>query len=94
MGNDTIDLRGRDKADVLVRLYNASRPQGMGMLSHDIKHHSMSHTEAKKMLDSGSTYFGYIHGRVLKVDLSGDTLDPRLYDRDNGPGAAAAAING
>jgi hypothetical protein len=28
----------------------------------------------------------------MKVDLSGDDLDPRLYDRDNGEGAAVNAI--
>ena len=28
----------------------------------------------------------------MKIDLSGDTLDVRLYDRDNGYGAAAAAL--
>jgi len=29
----------------------------------------------------------------MKVDLSGDEFDPRMYDRDNGQGAALRAIN-
>ena len=29
----------------------------------------------------------------MKVDLSCDELDPYLYDRDNGQGAAFKAIN-
>ena len=37
-------------------------------------------------------YFDYLYGRIMKVDLSRDYFDPRLYDRDNGPGAAERAI--
>lgn len=36
--------------------------------------------------------FDYLHGRVMKVDIGGDTLYPRLFDRDNGNGAAARAL--
>ena len=39
-----------------------------------------------------SLYFDYLKGRVMKVDLGGKSLDPRLYDRDNGPGAALKAL--
>ena len=38
-------------------------------------------------------YFDYLHGRVLKVDLSGDEFDERLYDRDCGKGAAQRAVD-
>ena len=85
-----IDLKGKNKAEVLAALYNASRPQGLGFLSFDAAF--MTKKEARALLDSGRTYFDYLKGRVLKVDLSGDELDPRLYDRDNGQGAAAAAL--
>lgn len=37
-------------------------------------------------------YFDYWRGHVLKVNLSGDEFDPRLFDRDNYEGAAEAAI--
>ena len=39
------------------------------------------------------TQFDYLHGRVLKVDLSGDEFDERLYDRDCGEGAAQRAVD-
>jgi hypothetical protein len=84
-----IDLTGLDKADVLAALYNASRPQGMGFLSYDPK--PMTKDEAVAFLET-SDYFGYLKGRVMQVKLSGTILDPRSYDRDNGPGAAAKAI--
>jgi hypothetical protein len=41
----------------------------------------------------GTRYFDYLQGRVMKVSLEGDELDARLYDRDNGEGAAAEAIS-
>jgi hypothetical protein len=87
-----IDLSSKDKAEVLAKLYNASKPLGMGFLQAD--GNDMTTEEARKLLDDGQTYFDYLKGRVMKVDLSGDKLDPRLYDRDNGQGAAAAAIDG
>lgn len=85
-----IDLKGKDKADVLAKLYNSSRPQGLGFL-HATKQ-NMTRDEAAELLAGGQTDFDYLNGRVMKVDLSGDELDPRLYDRDNGKGAAAAAL--
>jgi len=84
-----IDLKGKDKAEVLAKLYNASKPLGMGYLAYDSA--DMMVEEARQFLEK-QTYFDYLKGRVMKIDLSGDCLDPRLYDRDNGAGAAAAAI--
>lgn len=31
----------------------------------------------------GISRFDYLYGRPLKIDLSGDVLDARLYNRDN-----------
>ena len=86
-----IDLTGRSKAEVLAKLYNASTPaRGLGLLQ--ATKGDMTVAEAQALLDGGETYFDYLKGRVMKVDLSGDSFDPRLYDRDNGQGAAAAAL--
>lgn len=87
---DEIDITGMDKAEVLAKLYNAARAQGMGLLHYDPQ--PMTADEAQKILDAGHKYFDYLKGRVMKVRLGGDTLDPRLYDRDNGKGAAARAL--
>lgn len=38
-------------------------------------------------------YFDYVEGHVIKCDLSGDSFDEFLYDRDCGAGAAENAIN-
>lgn len=84
-----ISLKDKSKAEVLAKLYNASKPQGMGFLQFDPK--PMTTEEAAELLQK-STYFDYLKGRVMKVDLSGDAFDPYLYNRDNGQGAAENAI--
>lgn len=85
-----INLEGMDKAEVLAVLYNASKPQGMGFMQYNPA--PMTVEEARQLLEQ-STYFDYLCGRVMKIDLSGDVLDTWGYDRDNGVGAAEKAIN-
>ena len=89
-----IDIRGLSKAAVLAALYNRAKvqdpefPAGVAM--------PMEETTAQLILDvlpTGSLYVDYLYGRVIKVDFSSGTeFDERLYDRDNGHGAAAQAI--
>lgn len=88
----TIDISGYTKAAVLAVLYNNSRQQGMGFLNASGAT-PMTESQAEQALkDNPKAYFDYLHGRVMKVDLSTGQLDPCLYDRDNGSGAAARAI--
>lgn len=87
---ELIDLKSMNKAEVLAKLYNASSPTGMGFLTATAP--NMTVEEAQALLDSGQTYFDHIKGRVMKIDLSRDILDPWLYDRDNGKGCAARAL--
>ena len=89
MEHKDIDISGLDKAEVLAALYNASCPQGLGFLNASPG--DMSVEQARELLKQGD-YFDYLHGRVMKVCLRGDLLDPCLYDRDLGQGAAARAI--
>ena len=85
-----MDISNLDKAAVLAALYNHAKCQGSGFLDSDPE--PMTVESAREILKTGQTYFDYVKGRVMKVDLSGGFLDPRLYDRDNGPGAAERAI--
>jgi hypothetical protein len=87
---ENINISKYNKADVLIALYNGVKPQGMGFLHHNPE--PMSKAEASVLLLQG-TYFDYVAGRVMKVDLSKDEFSPHLYDRDNGSGAAQSAIN-
>lgn len=89
--SDNIDLTGLDKAAVLAALFNGSRPQGLGFMAY--KEGNMTVENARAILDSGETRFDYLQGRVMKVNLSGDSLDPWGYDRDNGSNAAKTIID-
>ena len=96
--NGMINISGIDKAKVLAALFNASKQQGMGFFDTSGAT-PMSLDDAAKHIDAvtdsdGEIYFDYLRGRVMKVELSGDELNPRLYDRDNGQGAAARALAG
>jgi len=86
-----IDISKMNKAEVLAKLFNSSKQQGMGFMDSSGAG-GMSQSEAEVIINGGQTYFDYLKGRVMKIDLSGDGLDPFLYDRDNGEGAAAAAL--
>ena len=85
-----ISIQHLNKAAVLAALYNNSKQQGMGFI-HTRGRQSMTIEEAQLELNENS-YFDYLHGRVMKVDLSGNEFEERLYDRDNGDGAAFNAI--
>lgn len=86
-----IDITGVDKAVVLAALYNAAKSQGMGDLE-SLGRPQMTTSTARGYLDQGQTEFDYVHGRILKIEFDGDELDVRLYDRDNGQGAAFKAL--
>lgn len=85
-----MDISKLNKAEVLATLYNNARTQGMGMLHYTPE--DMTKEQAQQILDEGQTYFDYLQGRVMKIDLSKDELDTRLYNRDNGQNAAEEAL--
>lgn len=86
-----MNIAGLDKAEVLAALYNGSRQQGMGFL-HKRGGEEMTVEQAQVELKN-ETYFDYLYGRVMKIDLCGDEVNTGLYNRDNGQGAAEAIIN-
>ena len=86
-----INIKGLDKIDVFLALYDGARPQGMGFLHYTPG--PLTRTEARQALDAHGMRFDYYRGLVMKVRLDGDTFDPRRYDRDNGIGAAQRCID-
>jgi hypothetical protein len=95
-----VNIAGLDKAEVLAALHAATHAQGMGLL-HDKGPLSVDEcrgiiaavgAEDAETARIGRLYFDYLRGRVMKVDISGDEFDPRLFDRDNYNGAAHDAI--
>jgi hypothetical protein len=59
---------------------------------HNFDPDPMTKEEAQQIIDAGNTYFDYLKGRVMKIDISGDSIYPGSYDRDNGQGALEKAI--
>lgn len=87
-----ISIKGLNKAEVLKALYDHSHVQGMGIYQV-VPEGTVTAEHCQMLLDTtGYPYFDYLYGRVIKVDLSGDEFDERLYDRDCGPGAAERAV--
>lgn len=86
----TVSIKGIPKAKVLAALYNRSTPRGMGFLQ--AKPGDMTEAQAAELLKT-QTYFDYLQGRVMKIDLDDDdNLYTGLYNRDLGHGAAEAVI--
>lgn len=86
-----IDVSDIDRAVLPAALYNNSRPQGMGFLQPNCMS-PMTVEQAQAFLDKGHTYFDYLQGRVMKVEINGKTLDPWEYDRYLGQGAAQRVV--
>jgi len=86
-----MNIKNKNKAKVLAALYNNACVLGLGALNATPE--DMSEGQAQEILDTGQTYFDYLHGRVMKVNLAGDELRTDLYNRDNGPNVAEEAIN-
>lgn len=85
-----IDITGLNKARVLAALYNASRPQGLGFMNYEPT--PMTEEQAQEILDNGQTYFDYLNGRVMKINLEEDEVNTWAYNRDNGPNAAENVV--
>lgn len=62
-----VQFDGLTREQVLCALYNASKPQGLGILHYDPK--PLTIPEAKTVL-AKTDYVDYLKGRVIKVNLS------------------------
>lgn len=94
-----IDIKGLDKAEVLLALWNASKMQGMSFLGYskpmtlEYAQECVKNTRHIGLSGDEQIYFDYLNGKVMKIDIAPDEIDPRLYDRDNGESAAQKAID-
>jgi len=85
-----VNIEGLNKAKVLKALYDSTHIQGYGFLQAV---DDFTEVDAQNLLDDGNTYFDYLYGRVMKVNLTSDIeFDAGSYDRDNYPGAAQDVI--
>ena len=77
-----ISIQGIDKVKLLEYLWRAQN-----RASFFTFHPEMAPDFNMELAKTAvTTYIDYFQGRAIKADLSGDTVDPRLYDRDAGAG--------
>lgn len=85
-----VDISNKDKAQVLMSLYNNSHPQGLGFLHFNPE--PMTIEQAREIL-AKTQDFDYLAGRVMKISLESNLVRTWGYNRDNGEGAAEKAIS-
>lgn len=85
-----VDISNKDKAEVLAALYNNSHPHGMGFIHYNPE--PMTIEQARELLKH-TTYFDYLAGRVMKINLESNIVRTWGYNRDNGNGAAERVIS-
>lgn len=86
----TINIVGINKAKLLVALFNNAFQQGMGVMHADGRA-PLSLEDATELLKK-TTYFDYLRGRVMKVDIGKDELFTATYNRDVGFGEAERIV--
>lgn len=91
-----VDIKGLDKAEVLHALWRHSHVQGLSFMGLSPEGFTLQKAQElikERQEKNARLYFDYVEGHVIKCDLSGDSFDEFLYDRDCGSGAAENAIN-
>jgi hypothetical protein len=81
-----ISIAGINKAEFLMRLFNAAKPKGTNGIILYTDALPMALSEATEILKK-SNVFDYLKGRRLQVDLSTDNFDPTLYEVEVGNGS-------
>ncbi|KAL3447596.1 hypothetical protein BJX65DRAFT_308006 [Aspergillus insuetus] len=87
----TVSIKDLPKLDLLHALWQNS-PPALFYEVRNIPPPSWDAEEAEEAALSHNWDVDYIVGRVIKADLSGDKVDPQLYDRGNGKGAFAEVV--
>ena len=96
-----LNIKGLDKAEVLYSLWHNSHAQGISFIGLPQKEFTLE--RAQELIKErgydpegenrpNCLYFDYVDGHVIKCNITGDTFDERLYERDCGEGSALKAI--
>ena len=77
-----MDIRGLDKAEILMTLCNGAQERSIGEAITSGEH--LSFSEAQGLIDKGEVYFERLNNKLLRIDISGDTMSTSLYNDTNG----------
>jgi hypothetical protein len=89
-----IDVSYIEPAELLRLLYNAidmGKRHGLPTFPEPMRIEEARRIITERTRD-GVARFDYLNGRPIKVAIGPAQVDERFYDRENGPGAFAAAI--
>jgi hypothetical protein len=81
-----INIEGIDKLELLHALWNRQIAPNNGFYKPPF-----SKDAAIIVIKNGE--IDYFCGKAIKMDLSSDVVEPRLYDRDAGKGAFMEVLN-
>ena len=84
-----ISIKGLDKVELLKNLWENQVTAAFFTFSGKIPP-KFEDELAKKAVND---YIDYFCGRAIKTNLSGDMVDPYLYDRDAGKGNFLQIVN-
>lgn len=73
-----INISGLDKVALLKNMWMSTSCIGLGFLGG-----GMNNFDSTQAPTAVKRYIDYYQGRPIKSDLSGDTVDSYLYDRDS-----------
>ena len=85
-----INISKKNKAALLVALYNNSLPVGIVFNYYDFP--KMTIQDSEKLL-AKTKCFDYINGHVIFINFNSDFYDTRIYNITNGYYAAERAID-
>lgn len=88
--SDSVDISGLDKAGLLFRLWSNAKP-ALYYTQRNIDPPEFG--PMKAALEATKTYIDYYNGRCIKANLSGNSVNPKMYDRDAGTGAFSTIVN-
>ena len=89
MNSNNISIKGLDKVELLKNIWQGQIPAGYFAMS-GIRGPVFNEETAKEAVKKHIDYFC---GRAIKTNLSGDEIDPYLYDRDAGQGKFAQIVD-
>lgn len=89
---NTVYIGNLDKAELLVRLWDASRDLEDSIPFSCMGRSKVTYEDASRQLKR-VLRVGVFKGRFIEVDLGKAEVDPRRYDRVNGQGAFARVVH-
>jgi len=85
-----VDIKGIDKVEILKHLWDNSKPASFYNKYCPIAPPRFDYEESMEAVKMPIDYF---RGRLIKCDLSKDSVDPSRYDQDFGTGKFQQIIN-